>query len=502
MALKNNSRLHRNTISSLSYQLVAIICGFVLPRLILKQYGSNVNGLVNSISQFLSIISFLELGVGSVVKSALYKPCAEHNTVRISEIYKSAQKFFNKIALILLIYVIALLGVFPLLINKEYGWFFIDTLIIAMSVTSFAEYYFGTVNSLLLQADQRNSILFDIRTITLVLNTFACFLLIKLGCSIQVVKLVTSVLFLCRPVFLTWYVNKTYKIDRKIQYSGEPIKQKWNGIAQHIASVVMSQTDTIVLTVFSSLETVSIYSVYYMPIVAIEQLIIYAVNGYESHIGALWAKENKKIVSESFNKFVWVLHTVTVLLYGCAASSIGSFISVYTKGITDADYSQPIFGYILIAAYTLYCFRLSSTIVIKAAGHYRQTQTSFIIATVINLFISITVVKKYGLIGVAVGTLCSMLYHSIRLEIYTAKNLVDRPFKTIAKQVMTDVTIIFIAMPVTMLLPKVASNYLTWAIQAFVCFSIWLVVCTVVNIFLNKDFITSFIVGKLRRKRG
>lgn len=56
-------RLIYNTISSLFFQVTTIVCGFILPRLILNAFGSNVNGLVNSITQFLGIISFLELFV-------------------------------------------------------------------------------------------------------------------------------------------------------------------------------------------------------------------------------------------------------------------------------------------------------------------------------------------------------------------------------------------------------------------------------------------------------
>ena len=65
------------TISSLGYQVTALVCGFILPRVILLYFGSAINGLVNSVAQFLSIITFLECGVGVVIQSALYKPLAD-----------------------------------------------------------------------------------------------------------------------------------------------------------------------------------------------------------------------------------------------------------------------------------------------------------------------------------------------------------------------------------------------------------------------------------------
>jgi len=106
--LERKKRLALNTSTSLFYQVVTIICGFILPRLILKSFGSEVNGLVNSITQFLAIISFLELGVGAVIQSSLYKPLAEKDDEQISRVIVSGQKFFSKLAKILTVYVIIL----------------------------------------------------------------------------------------------------------------------------------------------------------------------------------------------------------------------------------------------------------------------------------------------------------------------------------------------------------------------------------------------------------
>ena len=62
--------LAKNTVASILSQLTALVCGFILPRFFLEHFGSEVNGLVNSITQFLGVISFLELGIGAVVQSS------------------------------------------------------------------------------------------------------------------------------------------------------------------------------------------------------------------------------------------------------------------------------------------------------------------------------------------------------------------------------------------------------------------------------------------------
>ena len=157
----------------------------------LSYYGSEVNGLVNSITQFLQIIAFLDLGVGAVVQSSLYKPLADGDNNQISCVLKSASRFFQRLAQILLVYVVILIGIYPYIANQNFGFMYTATLIVAMSISSFAQYYFGVVNRLLLLADQRGYVQYNIQTVTLILNTIACTVLITCGASIQFVKLTT-----------------------------------------------------------------------------------------------------------------------------------------------------------------------------------------------------------------------------------------------------------------------------------------------------------------------
>ena len=66
----------KNIITSLIQQVTVLLCGLIVPRAIIGTFGSNVNGLTSSITQFLSYITLLEAGIGPVIKAALYKPIA------------------------------------------------------------------------------------------------------------------------------------------------------------------------------------------------------------------------------------------------------------------------------------------------------------------------------------------------------------------------------------------------------------------------------------------
>ena len=73
-------------LSSLYAQIVSVICGIILPRVLLKNYGSQLYGATRSITQFLGYIALLEGGISGVARAALYKPLAEKDNVEVGKI--------------------------------------------------------------------------------------------------------------------------------------------------------------------------------------------------------------------------------------------------------------------------------------------------------------------------------------------------------------------------------------------------------------------------------
>lgn len=490
--LMRGKKLAWNTTSSFIFQITTLICGFILPRLILQKFGSEINGLVNSIVQFLQVISFLELGVGAVVQSSLYKPIAENNSELISKIIVSAGKFFKRLAVILLIYVILLMLIYPVIIGGEFGWLYTATLVAAISISSLAQYYIGVVDRLLLTADQRGYIQYNSQTIAVIINTIACVILIELGASIHIVKLTTSLIYLVRPLILRWYINQHYSIDRKVTYDKEPIKQKWNGVAQHVAAVVLDGTDTIVLTVFAKLSDVSIYSVYYLVVYGVKQLFMAMTSGVHSLIGELWAKQELGMLKKAFGWLEWSIHTGTVLVFGCTGMLVSPFVQVYTSGVNDVNYVQPIFAVLITMANAVHCLRLPYSIMILAGSHYKQTQHNYVIAAILNLVISIVTVKSWGLIGVALGTLIAMFYQTIWMARYNSKNLMKWPFRSFLKQIAADIITVIISVLLTERFVLSSVTYTAWILLAIKTTVIWIIVVVIVNLIFYKDKINKF----------
>lgn len=479
--MTRKEKLILNSFTSILYRVVCIAIGLVLPRMYLVYFGSTVNGLVNSIARFLGFISLAECGVGAVVQSSFYKPLAENNSAQISRVFLSSENFFRKIAYFLVVYTAVLVAVYPFIVSNDFGWVYTAGLIIAMVISTFAQYYFGITYRLLLNSDQLSFVHYAVSITTLIVNAVGSIVMMKAGFSIHAVKLFSSVIHLLEPFVLRWYVKKHYSIDRKVIITEEPIKQKWNGLSQHIATVVLDNTDTVVLTLFSSLENVSIYSVYFMVANGIKDLAHSATSGVQALLGNLLACNETKRLNKVYSSIEWLIHTGTTLLFTITGILIVPFVFVYTRDITDANYIMPIFAVLLTIAEAARSVRLPYNLMVHAAGHFKQTQSSALIEAGINVVISVAAVFKFGLVGVAIGTLAAMVYRTCYLAWYLSKNILFRDVKYYIAHIAVDIICAAIMVMSTKFMIFNPENYTQWIVLACKVSAVCTLECIAIN---------------------
>lgn len=471
-------KLKWNSILALLYQVILIATGLILPRCFLHFYGSEVNGLISSITQFLAFINICDMGISAVVSSSYYKPLAEKNTYEISKVFVYSKRFFNRVGIILILYIITLLVVYPTVIDSSFGFWFTFTLIASMGISQLGQYFIGISYQLLLSSDQKSYIQLIVNGITLLINTVTCIVLMISGASIQMVKLTTSIIYLLRPIAMFMYVRKKYTIDYDVPIDKNAITQKRNGIIQHIAYMIYENTDIMVITVFSSLKNVSIYTIYTLATNSIKQIIISATTGIQALLGNLIAQKEQEKLTSIFSFYNWVIHSVSVVLFTITGLMIVPFVQLYTSNITDANYYAPVFATLITVAYFLSSIRNANYALIRAAGHYKQTQIASLTEAILNLIISIVCVFKLGLAGVAVGTVIATLYFVVYETLYFSKNIVFIPLKSFFKQFVSDILVSLISVCIAFNIKIFNGSIISWLLQAvlvsFSCLLVWL----------------------------
>lgn len=476
----------KNILSTFVLQLIVIINGFIIPKLIISNYGTDTYGLIVSITQFLSIISLFEAGIGPVVKSILYKYIALNETSKVNLVLKSTNKYFKKIAYIFIIYVVLLMIFYPIIINSGYDYLFTSTLILIISIGTFFEYYFGIVNSIYLQADKKNYIISYTQIICYILNLFISTILIINHVSIHIVKLVSSLVFIIRPLIYCFYVKTRMKINFNNADGNFIIPNKKDGFSQHIAYMIHSNTDVTILTILSNLSYVAVYSVYNMVINAIKNIVSSFLSGMDSLFGDMLVLENKKTLNDKFNLYEFIYYNVSTILFTITVITIIPFIQVYTTNINDVNYIYPIFSFILVLAAYINSLRCLYSTIIYAAGHFKQTNAVTWLEALTNLVLSIILVFKFGLIGVAIGTFVSTMIRSVYFCYYLSKKILIRNVFSGMKKFFLGILefiLIYILMSKVFIFDKF--DYLSWIIYSFRISIIVSIIILVINSIIN-----------------
>ena len=414
--------------TSLASEGVALACGLVLPKLILNNFGSAYNGITQSISQFISYISLMKAGIGGATGAKLYKPVAEGNTQEISEILASMEKFMRKLSLIFVLFVLGLAVIYPTFIVRDFDWWFTASLIVIISLSTFAQYYFGFTYQTLISVDQKDYLINILDIITTILNTLVAVFLIKNNFSLHMVKLGSSLVNVITPVFLYVYCHKKYHLV-KVKNVSDKIPQKWDAAAHEVASFINNNTDIVILTLFGNMLEISVYTVYHYVIANLKKIVTRCTVGFSAAFGDMYARNEIDLMHENLGIFELIIYSFTSVLYSVTLSMMIPFVMIYTKGVTDVNYNRPIFSLLLILGGVFNCFRVPYRAITIVAGHYKQTRNGAIMEAVINIAVSVVGVIWFGLSGVALGTLCAMIFRTVQYVLYLSRNIMNRDVK-------------------------------------------------------------------------
>lgn len=410
-----------NMISGLILQFFTLISGFILPKIILTCFGSEVNGLVSSLNQFLSYITLVEGGITGVIVANLYKPIVEQDNNKISSVLVTADRFYKKIGALFIAYSVILSIIYPLHFKTEFTFSYVCSLTLILSLTLLIQYMYSLTLRTLLNADKKGYVVNFTQTLIVIFNVLFALISVFIYPSIHVLKLISGSLFLLQPLIFNRYVKKNYKIDWKVEPDNSLIKSRWNGFAINLAAFIHNSTDVTVLTFLANLKTVSIYSVYSLVSSGIKQMINACLSGIAHTVGQAYAKKNWKELNQKLDIYEYIVLILVFFLFTVTALLITPFVQLYTKDIVDTDYNQPLFGILLVLAEALYLIKLPHLNLAYSANKFKEITVPAYIEAMLNIMISVALVKWIGLIGVTIGTIVGMTYRMVFHVYYTSK---------------------------------------------------------------------------------
>src|SRR5699024_7481489 len=87
-----------NLITTIMFQVMNVIYGFVLPKTLILNYGSDINGLISASIQIIGYMKIVEAGLTTASIRQFYKPIVDKNTKKINDLFQSITFYYKRIA--------------------------------------------------------------------------------------------------------------------------------------------------------------------------------------------------------------------------------------------------------------------------------------------------------------------------------------------------------------------------------------------------------------------
>ena len=415
-----------NILSGIFGQTISIVLGIMNPRLVIVSLGSESNGLLSSVNQILVYLNLLESGVGTAALQALYPPVAEENRAKINGIMAEVNHFYKKISLwyLLIISVISLL--LPFIIQSELPFSTICLVVLLSGLTQAASFALQGAYSLLIQAEGRNYILTNIRTLINIGTSITKIILLLKGFQLIAIQSMYCAASLIQFIYIGHYVRKS---DTWLNFSAKPdaqaLSQKNSVLIHQISGLIFQNTDVILLTFICGLKIVSVYTMYTM-LFSMVATGISTINSSVSFImGQTYHTDREKFM-KLYNAFETYNMALTFSLYCIAQLFILPFLKIYTRGVTDINYIDVRLPVLFVSTYLLSNGRSAAQRIIEYAGHFRLTRNQSLTESAINILVSSICVFKFGIYGVLFGTIAALLYRTNEMIRYASGKLLKR----------------------------------------------------------------------------
>lgn len=463
----------RNAFVNMAGRLLTILCSFIIRTFFLKYLGDQYTGVSALFTDLLNILSFTELGLGSAISFAFYKPIANKDDKRIAELMQFSRIIYSLISFAILVLGIAII---PFL-----GFFVKEVPDIKESITVIYLFYLFRTSfsylliykSTLLIAKQKQFLVTITENICIFVRTIVEVVILALTHQFiyylitEVVFVVISNIIISRLSDKELKNNKFYKsVKVKIADFKELFINVKDILIYKVNGIVLNNTDSLIISSMINTVSVTYLSNYNLLFNAVNNIAYQIISALTASVGNLAVLKDKRNQLDVFNTIYFMCYLFT----GISVVGLWLCANPFIELVWSSKY---VLDNTIIVLLCLNLFMVNMHMVVDMfrnangifhAGRYRPAATA-----VINLVVSILAAKELGLEGVLLGTVVARLSTQVW---YDSKLIFDLVFSE-----------------------KVIRYYYDYLVYAFLTF----IVCALGSFFLSylNSALARFVLGIL-----
>ena len=479
----------RNSVTTAALQIVNFLVGLILPRIMLSQYGSEINGLVSSVSQFVSYFTLVEAGLSSAAVYALYSPLAKKDHKETNAVISAAKGFYTQAGYIFVILTIGLAIIYPLYIRSEIiSSFEIGLLVLILGVSSALDFFTLSKYRTLLTADQRTYVISIASIAQVVLNTAIIAILSYFKVNIVLLRFVALFSVFLRSAILMVYCKRKYKfLNYKETPNKAALNKRWDALYLQILGTIQTGAPVVLLTLLvKDLKIISVYSVFNMVVHGVSGVLGIFTSGLSSSFGQIIAQKEEQTLKRAYKEFEFSYYALITVVYTITFITIMPFINVYTKNITDTNYNMPIVGFLIVLNGLLYNIKTPQGMLVISAGLYKETRIQTTVQALIIICFGIILTPIMGIYGVLIASVLSNIYRDIDLIHFISKNVTKTSISNTYFRIFRMFLIVVLSSLPFVFFKYSPNSLFDWMIYAVIVGCVTVLIALLINIIFDK----------------
>ena len=387
--------------------VLSFVCRMIFVRCLSEEY-LGISGLFTNI---ISVLSLSELGIGTAIVYALYKPIADNNEKKIASLMNFYGKAYKIVGFFIFIVGLMCVPFLDFIIKEPPNIKENIKVIYILYLFSTASSYFFSYRSSIITANQKNYIVQGISYIVVIIQNVFQIAVLLITKNFMAYLIIQVVCVYITNVFISYKAKKDYPyIDAK-NIEPLPKEEVWELIKNikaltitKLCGILVNNTDSIVITYFNGLVTTGTSSNYTMLSTMLTTLVNQVFSSMAASIGNINVTEN----DETKFFFFDIINLANFWLYGWATIGIAVVSSDIVNLCFGSEYVLPI-SIPIVLAINFYIVGMQNAVWLykSTLGLFKYGQYILLITAVINLIGDIIFGIKFGLFGIFLATVIS-----------------------------------------------------------------------------------------------
>ena len=419
--MKEESRIYnssKNIFFGIANQLFTLVVSFISRKIFINILGAEYLGINGLFSNILTILSLAELGIGSSIIYSMYKPLAEGNKEKISQLMNFYKKIYRIIAIVVLLLGLLMLPFLKYLVNTTQDIPNLKIYFILFLLNSSISYLFADKVAII-NADQKMYVTKIYSAVISLIQAILQILVLYISKNYILYLVIQIICTLLNNICGAVVSNRLYPYikNSKSQLEKKEKEEIFINIKSmliyKIGGVILNNTDNILISIFVGTIWVGYYSNYSLitgAIVTFTTIIFTALSASVGNLNSSQGKEQQYKIFKVLNLIVnWMFSYITI--------GIMLLISDVVQVLFGTEYVMT-FPIVIAIAINFYLCGILNPVVIyrETTGMFRRTKYIIIITAIINIILSIILGRCFGVFGILIATAIARILTNIWYE--------------------------------------------------------------------------------------